>query len=45
MTSKTFLDCGLKHAAMTGAISIVTPACLKQASKMEEELLTLYWHN
>ena len=44
MTSKTFLDCGLKHAAMTGAISIVTPAC-QQASKMEEELLTLYWHN
>ena len=28
------LDCGLHHAAMTSAIPIVTPAGLKQASRM-----------
>ena len=28
------LDRGFKHAAMTIAIPVVTPACLKQASRM-----------
>ena len=29
---------------MTGAIPVITPAGLKQASRMGEGLLTLYWH-
>ncbi len=43
-TLDTLLDCGFKHAAMTGVIPVVTPACLKQASRMGEGLLTLYSH-
>ena len=38
------LDRGFNHAAMTIAIPVVTPACLKQASRMVVFIVvSIFW--